>query len=643
VRNFHNILNDIPIRYFVPIGFLVAAGIAVLVYVFVALPAADEQAFAVTEQDFSSKVNTMRGRFNMLLSQGRQQAVSQDVFITASKPEVEGIAIITADGHVRYAGNTGYHGKSYSELPFVVDPAVLKRTLSTGQMMMVRNLKDKILTGYVGLGALENGVMTPQVLVIAQSTEGLSENIKRVAVRSMEILALALVLLAIAVAALLREKVTRRLNKLLAASKMLAAEEDDIGPLLQGGDEFGQISDQLKKTADILARKRTKLLEALDEAKAASVAKSEFLSNMSHEIRTPMNGVVSGLSLLQSSSDEAEKQELTSAALNSAHALMNIINDVLDFSKLEAGRLEISPGPFLLTRMLKDIQVLMRPLAAEKRTKLSLEVSEACDVNVVADEVRLRQVITNLVGNAVKFTEGGVIIIKAVLRGDDSKTLEVRVIDTGVGIPKDEIGLLFKRFSQLSNSRAQKVRGTGLGLAICRQIIELMGGKIGVDSIFGEGSCFWFRIPIDLVDSEISRVEQTNLEEPGYGLSILLAEDVYINQMLISKMLARLGHTVTLAENGQEALDILDEKPEGTFDLVLLDNQMPVMSGLEAAKRVRARGDSKGKTPIIALTADVLTEQREAFQNVGMNGFVSKPISIDKLRFEIDRAMQNKA
>nr|WP_281500828.1 ATP-binding protein [Kordiimonas marina] len=424
---------------------------------------------------------------------------------------------------------------------------------------------------------------------------------------------------------------------------MLASEEDDIGPLLTGGDEFGQISDQIKKTADILARKRAKLLDALDEAKAASVAKSEFLSNMSHEIRTPLNGVVSGLSLLQSSSDEDEKQELTAAALNSAHALMNIINDVLDFSKLEAGRLEISPGPFLLARTLKDIRLLMRPLAAEKRTKLTLEMSAGCDVKVVADEVRLRQVITNLVGNAIKFTEDGIITIKAIMRGEEDKTLEVRVVDTGVGISKEEIGLLFRRFSQLSNSRAQKMRGTGLGLAICRQIVELMGGEIGVDSILGEGSTFWFRIPVGRASDEIPELAEEAKEEVGGGLNILLAEDVYINQMLITKMLTRLGHTVTLAENGQEAIDFLDEKPEGTFDLILLDNQMPILSGLEAAKLVRARGDAKGGTPIIALTADVLAEQREAFQNVGMNGFVSKPISIDKLRFEISRAIENKS
>lgn len=593
MRRIGSTLNDIPIRYFVPMGFLVAALVVALIYIFVAKPEAEEKAYALTEERFNRALSDMQGRYNTLLSQGNQFSVSQDIFIIADDPEVIGLAILDGEGRIRFASNAATRGQPFSTLGFPVDEAQLRRAQLTGQIVEVRDPVARTITGYAGLGFLEDGAMTKNVLVYAQSTAVLAGEIQDASLHLLTIMGATLVVLAVVMVILTWLKIDRRLAKLLVASRKLSSEQGDIDFDLNGQDELGQISEQLRTTSRILTLKQARMTEAMEKAQAANQAKSDFLSNMSHEIRTPMNGVISGLSLLMSSKDEEEKAELMAAARSSAHALLNIINDILDFSKLEAGKLTVHPAPFLLARMLRDIHILMKPVAADKRNKLELDIGEGCDACVVADEVRLRQVINNLVGNAIKFTEGGTIAISVALRdGAGEQMLEVRVSDTGAGISEADLERLFKRFSQLKNAMEKRAGGTGLGLAISQQLVTLMGGQIGVESLLGEGSTFWFRIPVTI--KETCEVKDNGAVQRGAGdrsFRILLAEDVAINQMLITKMLKMLGHQVVLAADGQKAIEML-EKDAG-FDLVLMDNQMPNLSGMEATRAIRASGGGK--------------------------------------------------
>ena len=632
-------LNDIPIRYFVPFGFLAAGLITAVIYLFVAKPEAEERAYELTAASFSRALSDMQGRFNTLLAQGNKFSVSQDIFITADDPSVLTLAVLDEAGTIRFSSDASLAGQKLTALGYDVDAKQYRRALLTGQIIEVRGAASKTITGYAGLGFLEDGRMTKNGLIYVQSTASLAGEIQEASLHLVTIMGVTLFALALVMLILTWLKIDRRLVRLLAVSRKLSSEEGDINFDIGGDDEFGQIAEQLKLTSRILAHKHARMTEAMAKANSANDAKSEFLSNMSHEIRTPMNGVISGLNLLMSSKDEDEKSELMQASLSSAQALLNIINDILDVSKLEAGKLAVHPAPFLLARMLRDIHILMKPVAGDKSNKLVLEMAEGCDVCIVADEVRLRQVINNLVSNAIKFTEGGTITVHVALNEvDGSHSLEVRISDTGAGISEADLERLFRRFSQLKNAVEKRAGGTGLGLAISQQLVTLMGGQIGVESAIGEGSTFWFRVPVERREvCDVPKNDAELLTASDQKLRILLAEDVVINQMLITKMLKTLGHEVVLAEDGEKTIELLDTDQH--FDLVLMDNQMPRLSGMDTTRLVRERTDAHAKIPIIALTADAMMEQREAFFEAGVNGFVSKPIEIDKLRFEIARVI----
>ncbi|WCL54122.1 ATP-binding protein [Gimibacter soli] len=639
MRIFRSLIDDLPIRYFVPLGFLVAALVAFGVFVGIALPEAENKAFELTEEDFYSRLEDMQGRYNSLLAQGNSLALNQDIFILANKPGVVGLALVDQDMKVRYASNSSYEGRPASELPFVADPALVKRALLTGQQVSDRNEKSGHLTGYAGLGFVESGQMTQLCIVYVLSADEIRANFQSVAERPITILTVTLLIIAVAIGGLLFWKVEKRARQLLKAARKLGeGEAGSIDLDVRGTDEFGQLATLIRESADKLEASRKDLRAAVAEAQRANTAKSAFLSNMSHEIRTPMNGVIGGLSLLQSSRDPAERHELIDAALSSARSLLDIINDILDFSKLEAAKMDLHPAPFHLGRLFQEIYMLMRHVAAEKRNELILDITPDCQAWIEADAARIRQVINNLVGNAIKFTETGQIKLVARLVGGEAPILSVRVEDNGPGISEADQVKLFQRFSQVSQEDGTRAKGTGLGLAICKQLVGLMGGEISVISSVGEGSAFLFSIPVRRASEQVTLLSG-NKGEPLTGLNILLAEDMKLNQMLISRMLERMGHTVVLAKDGREAVAALDREGEAEFDLILMDNQMPHISGIEATRLVRSRADRKSRLPIVALTAGVLPEERDAFFKAGIDGFISKPVEPDQLRYEIERVL----
>ena len=374
------------------------------------------------------------------------------------------------------------------------------------------------------------------------------------------------------------------------------------------------------------------LLEAKEAAEAGARTKAEFLAMMSHEIRTPMNGVLGMLRLGLEGERDPQLRERLEIASSSAEALLTILDDILDFSKLEAGKLTIEAVSYDPRALADGVCRLMRPRADEKQ--LSLIVDIAADVATWrrGDPTRLRQVLFNLIGNALKFTSSGSVTLR--LEARPEQRLRFAVIDTGIGIPPSSRSKLFEDFGQLDASIARQYGGTGLGLAICKRLVELMGGTIDVDSEMGRGSTFWFEIPAPTAAPPAAASAQAPADlAPGHRLRILLAEDNVVNQKVALGYLAA-HHAVTVVGDGAEAVAAV---AEGEFDLVLMDMQMPRLDGLEATRRIRALAGDKGRIPVIALTANALTGDDERCLASGMNDYVAKPFDRSQLFAAIHR------
>ncbi|MCR6633177.1 MAG: ATP-binding protein [Magnetospirillum sp.] len=372
-------------------------------------------------------------------------------------------------------------------------------------------------------------------------------------------------------------------------------------------------------------RLRHALEEKTREAEAAARAKSEFLAVMSHEIRTPMNGILGMARLMLDEAMAPGQRSRIETLRHSAEALLAILDDILDFSKLEAGRIDFERIALNPAQVVEDVARLMRARAEEKGLSLNVEVAPDLPAWLVGDPGRLRQVMINLTGNAVKFTDrGGVTLRVAAARG----VLECSVIDTGIGLDESAKARLFQSFAQADASISRRYGGTGLGLAICKRLVEGQGGEIGVESKPGSGSCFWFRLPLVEAEAPVAPAGgvPVQLLPP---LTVLLAEDNAINQMVARGFLQRAGHRVLVANNGMEAVELV--RHGGRFDLILMDMQMPEMDGLEATRAIRAMEGAAARLPIIALTANALRADEERCRAAGMDDFVAKPLDPDRL------------
>ena len=406
-------------------------------------------------------------------------------------------------------------------------------------------------------------------------------------------------------------------------------------------DADGMVERLVGVVLDIDARKRQELalIDAERQAQAATEAKSQFLANMSHELRTPMNGVLGVLHLLGQEGLSADGRGLLIEAEHCGKMLSQLLNDVIDFSRIEAGRQELSPEPVDAAELMSSVADLLRPQAEAKGLALTCCVT-TMPVRVMADPVRVRQALFNLLGNAVKFTDAGRIDARLGAESLDGGRTRLRfeIEDTGVGIPESAKARLFEGFTQADGSSNRRHGGSGLGLAITRRLAELMDGDVGFTSCEGVGSTFWLEIE---VESAAADDQPTAAAEPDgmlSGVSILLVEDNPTNRLVARKILESLGARVDTAEDGIEGVEAVQRRP---YDLVLMDIQMPRMDGVEATKCIRALAGDVKEIPIVALTANVLANQRESYLAVGMNGVAAKPISPPALLAEIVQAFSN--
>lgn len=394
--------------------------------------------------------------------------------------------------------------------------------------------------------------------------------------------------------------------------------------------------------SDITARiwQEETLRSTLTQLKQANEAKSRFLAVMSHEIRTPLNGITGMVQLLHDMEMPPLQREFLENIDTSAESLLSVINDILDFSKIEAGRMELEELPFLPCKLLNDTLRVMRLRAQAKGLQLSLVCSDSLPAALTGDPHRLAQVLTNLVNNAIKFTVGGEVAVQASGRQVNEETvlLQVEVRDSGIGMDAATQQAVFEPFIQADSSTTRKYGGTGLGLAICKQLVELMNGSISVVSSPGQGSTFSFSVPLKRAELPKAVPETASVVTLDQPLKVLVAEDQPVNQRFVAEILRKQGHTPLLANNGQEAVTLWQHEP---LDLVLMDIQMPVLDGLKALAAIRAAEDgTRLHTPIIALTAHAIVGDRERLLNAGFDGYLSKPLQVQKLFEEMARVLE---
>jgi signal transduction histidine kinase/HPt (histidine-containing phosphotransfer) domain-containing protein len=410
------------------------------------------------------------------------------------------------------------------------------------------------------------------------------------------------------------------------ASKRMLTGDFRRRVVLNSRDELHQVIESFNRIAE---RLRTEW----ERADAATRAKSDFLAMMSHEIRTPLSGVLGMLQLLLDTSLSERQRHYAETIRESGESLLGILNDILDFSKMEAGKLDLRPTDFDLGGVVASVTTLLGSRAQEKHIALESHLAPDVPRAVRGDAGRLRQVLLNLVGNAIKFTDAGVVRVEVTRVDDhpDHPTLRFAVADTGIGIADDAQQRLFQEFSQVDHSSVRRFGGTGLGLAISKKIVTAMGGEIGVDSIAGRGSTFWFTVAIEVAADEAAAASRTEVmltEAPRTqavvpSLRVLVAEDNPVNQEVAVGMLRRYGHEVVVVADGRAAVEAVRA---GTYDVVLMDLHMPGIDGIEATREIRGLPGGKGAVPIIALSASSLRDSRERALAAGMNAHLIKPI-----------------
>ena len=502
-------------------------------------------------------------------------------------------------------------------------------------------------------------------------------------------LAFALWLLGMGAAYVLSRVFNARITEPLAAladmmSEVTRSEDYSQRFTYREANELGSVvsafNEMLSRIGDREQRLRAMIVEledARDQAESAARSKSSFLANMSHEIRTPMNGVMGMIALLKQGELSEQQRAYFETIERSADALLLIIDDILDFTKIEAGRLKLGNSLFNLRDSLRSIEALFAEPAAQKGLALRFDIEAAVPEMIAGDAGRIRQILLNLIGNAVKFTQSGGITVECkIVGGDHANTLRFSVTDTGLGIKAEDQAGIFGEFYQADVSLTRAHGGTGLGLAITEQLVKLMKGAIGFESEWGRGSLFWVELPLEAgTDSrqpgrtsepsefQQGRAEHARLERltnplasasaptagateyplpSGYDLSVLVAEDSEVNQFIIRELLAKWGIEITTANNGAEAVEAFKVS---SFDLILMDIQMPVMDGLEATRQIRALQIIEGMYPecaIVGLSAHAMSGDRERYMAEGMVDYLTKPIRTEALRAVLDDCLTKK-
>jgi two-component system, sensor histidine kinase len=422
--------------------------------------------------------------------------------------------------------------------------------------------------------------------------------------------------------------------------------DDEVGRLTEA---FNELLARLHVNDLKLHQTMDDLVEARDQAEAANVLKSHFLANMSHEIRTPLNGVLAMAQIMAMGEMAESQRERLDVIRRSGESLLAVLNDILDLSKIEAGRMELELAPFETASTLRQAFAGFTAMAEKKGLDYTLEIDPMVEGWRHGDSARICQIVNNLLSNAIKFTDKGRVGLR--VEGDETR-LKLSIVDTGMGIAPDKQSYMFEKFSQLDGSATRRFGGTGLGLAICRELAQLMGGSISVQSAVGQGSTFIVELPLARIAHEAIPEPQAHAEQASYDeiaddederpLRVLAAEDNATNQLVLRTVMQTFGADLELVGDGKQAVDAWRR---GEFDIILMDIQMPEMDGLTATRHIRdeEKASGRARTPVIAVSANAMTHQVKEYLDAGMDGHVAKPIELTKLHGAMAAALQTNA